>query len=90
MPNTMLIALADPLKDPLSGNPSCGTSYYNYVSIAPSRAHLLALFCMAVSIGLYTDTLRVGSLRYIDKKLTAIAKTPLRIKFSPPRVLLLA
>ena len=45
---------------------------------------------MAVSIGLYTDTLRVGSLRYIDKKLRVTAKTLLRIKFSPPRVLLLA
>ena len=28
-PDTMLIALEDPLKDPLSGNSSCRTSYYN-------------------------------------------------------------
>ena len=52
-----------PSRTPLSGNFSYRTSY---VSIAPSRARLLALFCMVVSISLYTDTLRVGSLRYID------------------------
>ena len=37
-PNTTFIALESPLEDPLSENPSCGTSYHNYIPITPSRA----------------------------------------------------
>ena len=79
-----------PQGPPFSGNTSCRTSYYTYVSIVPSRARLLALFCMAVSISMYTDTLSVGSLRHIGRKCKNLKPTCSGLNFLFQEVLLLA